>query len=621
MEKQHICSVSIFGAGIAGLSAAHELALAGYKVTVYEKEDIAGGMAKSRRDSTSGLPTEYSWRGYGQFYQNTYHLMKQIPVSVEKYQQKVDSRKKSIHTVYSSELSRPIKFVLVKDDVEDVNDAEHWDNSFSTTDWATIFLQMCREMSSDLREQDYAKINAFDYLKKRVSPRSLIYMASVFGPWLGIDPKRTSIHHLANFFRMIQYPNISKPYLHPADEDGGEWTQGSGSQWLTLKRPTNESWFNPWVSFLKEKYGVKFVMNTELSSIVAKTSISVFATNKMINSSLIDYAIVTNSRGDKTSIFADYYILAITPFAVRDIVERSDVKIKRDPQLSLFKGLTADGPHIQVSFRIGFKDYIKTPEKYMAFIFPDSEYNITCYFQNEIWKKDVYLGEDNRTLISGTACISYLPGKLFGKPIVDLTRDEFKQEILFQMSRCKNFNKIIYNSNGKKFNSYSINIFEIWKEWNFKGDPIVQPFNNTQSLRTALRNEMYHKTFHTKLNSGDAPLKWVNSTTTNQYTPKPRTSFANLILAGAHVKTSVDLYSMESAAESGRRAAFIIIRENPVKIKHTPLFTVDKPEWMQFLGGIDDGLYIMGLPNVVDTALIAVFSVLIYSLVSGSGRK
>ena len=42
--------VAIFGGGIAGLTAAHELAELGYRVSIYEKDSSVGGMAKSSRD-------------------------------------------------------------------------------------------------------------------------------------------------------------------------------------------------------------------------------------------------------------------------------------------------------------------------------------------------------------------------------------------------------------------------------------------------------------------------------------------------------------------------------------------------------------------------------------------
>ncbi|WP_024335135.1 FAD-dependent oxidoreductase [Desulfotignum balticum] len=56
-------SVVIFGAGIAGLSAAHELNQLGYQVSVYEAMEQPGGFFRSARCSHNNMPTEYSWHG------------------------------------------------------------------------------------------------------------------------------------------------------------------------------------------------------------------------------------------------------------------------------------------------------------------------------------------------------------------------------------------------------------------------------------------------------------------------------------------------------------------------------------------------------------------------------
>ena len=74
--------IIIFGAGISGLTVAHELIEKGFDIEVYEKNSIAGGMARSVRNKDN-IPTEHSWRGYGPFYYNTFEIMKRIPL-VEK---------------------------------------------------------------------------------------------------------------------------------------------------------------------------------------------------------------------------------------------------------------------------------------------------------------------------------------------------------------------------------------------------------------------------------------------------------------------------------------------------------------------------------------------------------
>jgi uncharacterized protein with NAD-binding domain and iron-sulfur cluster len=61
----------VVGAGIAGLSATHELNQLEYKVSVYEAMEQPGGFFRSARTSDNNMPSEYSWHGMGPWYHNT----------------------------------------------------------------------------------------------------------------------------------------------------------------------------------------------------------------------------------------------------------------------------------------------------------------------------------------------------------------------------------------------------------------------------------------------------------------------------------------------------------------------------------------------------------------------
>src|SRR3954451_3307057 len=79
-------SVAVLGGGVAGLSAAHELAERGFSVTVYEQRDAPGGKARSIPYAGSGtggradLPGEHGFRFFPGFYRHLPDTMSRIPV-------------------------------------------------------------------------------------------------------------------------------------------------------------------------------------------------------------------------------------------------------------------------------------------------------------------------------------------------------------------------------------------------------------------------------------------------------------------------------------------------------------------------------------------------------------
>src|SRR5687768_11273414 len=77
--------VIVLGGGVAGMSAAHELAERGFEVVVYEARDIPGGKARSMPVPGSGaggradLPAEHGFRFFPGFYRHLPDTMKRIP--------------------------------------------------------------------------------------------------------------------------------------------------------------------------------------------------------------------------------------------------------------------------------------------------------------------------------------------------------------------------------------------------------------------------------------------------------------------------------------------------------------------------------------------------------------
>ncbi len=79
-------TVAVLGGGVAGMTAAHELAERGFAVTVYETRDRLGGKARSLPVPGSGsggrgdLPAEHGFRFFPGFYRHVPDTMKRIGV-------------------------------------------------------------------------------------------------------------------------------------------------------------------------------------------------------------------------------------------------------------------------------------------------------------------------------------------------------------------------------------------------------------------------------------------------------------------------------------------------------------------------------------------------------------
>lgn len=545
--------VCIFGAGVAGLAAAHEAIKMGFQVHVYECDETPGGFAKSSRSATH-MPTEYSWRGFGPWYHHVYSLMKETPCRTED------------GSVFDKELSRQVDFAIVPDHLRN---KLGFRDCFSRLDFAKFVLILLRGCVSDKRgHEHYSTIHATEYLKTRLSSEAYKSVVSTFGPWIGTDSNRTSLHHFTTFTRKNIWPRHPAPYTHPEDEKGDQWQHQGSDGWLILKGPSNEVWFDPWVKYLK-KMGVQFSFGVELKKFQE--------TNKSITSAILF------SKKEKTEITikADHYILAITPFASQKVISESSSVLQEDVECQKFNKLIADGPHIQIAFQIGFSEKIQFPKEWQAIILRDSEYCLTIFPDDSIFHKDIDLGKNIKSLWTGTATCTYIPEKTTGLTAQQCSKDDFITAVYRQIFRSKSLEAMIMNANeGRSLQTFPIVQTEIWHDWSF-------PSTSGTNLVTAPQP------------------KWSNTTNTQAYQPSTQTSFNNLFLAGSHVKISADLWSMEGAAESGRKAAYALnadFNANHNFLQHQP------PLFFRICSKMDNVLYRCGLPNLVDVMIGVIIS-------------
>lgn len=541
--------VVIFGAGISGLTAAHELAHLGYGVSVYEAANEPGGFFRSYREKQDNLPTEYSWHGMGPWYINAFDLMRHIPFNEK-------------GNIYDLALSRPVDFGIFPDDGK----ARFYDRGlrsipamFRMGRWDFVkwsYLMFKTWTSAGRSRFKYDKVNAARAWKPLLRDTAYKTWRSCFGPWIGSDWSKVSLHTAGDFFR--KQLTTKAVERHKADLAGPGWTQKTGAGWLLFKGPSSEYWFTPWIKYLNTK-GVDFIWEKALTKLE-------YDGNRIVSAFC---------GGEKVQ--GDIYILALNPFITADILS-STPALERREELKLFRPLIQAGPHVQVSFRVAFSEEIKFPRARTAVVVSDSEFNLTLFAEEQVWDKEVDLGQNVRSLWTGTSCISSFPGRLYKKPVNNCTKAEFVEEVKAQILSCGALDELIREANGGKgLKEFPILKIEVWHEWKFSAEGISSP-----------------------------QPKWVNSVDTQAYLPSQTTPVPNLFLAGAHTRTQAQVWSIEGAVESGRRAAKAV--DGQVEVLDQRL-----PAWYKVLSGIDDVLFSIGAPQLIDSALLAlgVFIVLL----------
>lgn len=370
-----------------------------------------------------------------------------------------------------------------------------------------------------------------------------------FGPWIGSDWTKVSLHHAGQFFRKQL---ISKPrHAHPADDQGPAWSHGAQDGWLLFRGPSSEFWFDHWIRDLKTR-GVSFIWNTPLER--------------------FEYDGATITAGCLNSgalVEADLYVLAVNPFAAAQILARTP-NLERQAELRLFKPLVQEGPHVQVSFRIAYYEPVIFPRARTAVVVADSEFNLTLFAEDQVWDSKVDLGRNVMALWTGTSCVGTVPGRLYNLPVMKCSKDQFLDEVKAQILSCESLNALIQEANGgRSLADFTIAKIEVWHEWIFSPEGIRGP-----------------------------QPKWVTTTNTQPYLPSQVTPVPNLFLAGAHTKTEVDVWSIEGAVESGRRAARAI---DPA----VEVISQYKPWWLRAISAVDDVCYRAGAPHVLDILLVS----------------
>lgn len=426
--------VAVFGAGIAGLTVAHELLEnTQHQVHLFESSDSVGGMAKTRR--VRGVPTEHSWRGYFAFYRNLFKVMGEIPLDDRRF-------------TAQDNVSEGITFRLLGNTETAENDLGP-----NMTDRIRLGYGVLKVMAAcPTRRLQYHKVRVVDSLALGMSVDGRKELLDhITGPGFGMDRQTASIHH---FVRMAEM-----------DLFRGLWK--SRAEASVLKGPTSEMWLEPWFRHLQRSPRFTVYLEHQLQTIQVED-------NRVVRVNVRDL----NSATCVDVKDFQWFVFALNPFSMRHVLQQS---VPRSPSLrpllNQHTGLVQHSVNHQVAFTIGFHRHIKFPSAtQVGMSLVDSEYNITMYPQDRIWHQGADLGPQIQSLWSGTCVITHTRGRVFGKPATQLNRDQMKQEIWAQILAAHDFTDFVARNNaGLCLAQLRPDFFEIWSGWKVRADGKLGP--------------------------------------------------------------------------------------------------------------------------------------------------
>jgi uncharacterized protein with NAD-binding domain and iron-sulfur cluster len=316
-----------------------------------------------------------------------------------------------------------------------------------------------------------------------------------------------------------------------------------------LDAPTDEAWITPWTHFLS---GLGVHLRRGLT-----------VTRLQLHDGRVVAADAHDARGRRHRITADWFISALPVERARQTW--GPAIRAADPQL-------ARADQIPTGWMTGIQFYLDHPFPIVhggIFGCLDSEWAVVTVSQSQLWKRDLaadYGDGRVREKLSAIVCDCDTPGRLYGKPAKDCTRQQVANEVWAQIKRHLEW------SGSPKLTD------DMLVSW-FLDPGIVSHRDQITGNEDPL--------FLPTVNS------WANR-------PTAATRIPNLFLAADYVQVDFDITSMEGANEAGRRAVSALLGQAGSRESRPQVFERQLPAEWKALRDLDDHRYQQGQPNLLD---------------------
>lgn len=415
--------VIIIGGGIAGLTCAHELSNYDYDITIIERNNIVGGLARTYQDEKNKIcPIEYSWRAYGKWYQNVFHIMKQIPFENE--------------TVYEQLIILEGGDKTCDKKIPNYNSL----NTIELKDKLILLPYFLKYMASckDRNIENFSHIGLRNFIQNlNLSKNTEDKIGKIVGPYLGFDYQHASLYDLFYTVEMMRI-NSNDKY-----------------NFSISKYPTNYSWLDPWVKYLNNK-GVKILTDIHVEQFVIK--------NNKIEKILVN---------KDTFITADYFINCTGPEVLETLLR--PYKNSYNDYYKLVNNSKIYGRQIQLSVYYYIDKKLFLNNKNTLAYLPNTPWLLMVLPTGHIWGDKFlkrYCKKTIREVVSVGICEPYVKGNLIKKPWSECTIQEIEIEAWNQLINDKDFSENVCVDSNVNLSDVKVLDFKLWDSYKYNGKVI-----------------------------------------------------------------------------------------------------------------------------------------------------